>query len=81
MAKLSEIDEAVNICRKNKVMPRRILLSFAPVSSQKNIDFLKWLGVEIPFETERYLQGRPGSMTERSLDVAIEVLKIPKINT
>ena len=30
--------------------------------------------VEIPDHTERYLQGRPGSMKERSLDVAIEVL-------
>ena len=49
-------------------------MSFAPVSSQKNIEFLKWLGVEIPYQTEKYLQGRPGSMKERSLDVAIEVL-------
>ena len=54
--------------------PRRILLSFAPVSSQKNIEFLKWLGVEILDDTELYLKGRPGSMTERSLDVAVEVL-------
>ena len=61
-------------CDNVNTFPRRILLSFAPVSSQKNIDFLKWLGVEIPKDTERYLNGRPGSMTERSLDVAIEVL-------
>ncbi len=61
-------------CDQVNTFPRRILLSFAPVSSQKNIDFLKWLGVEIPKDTERYLNGRPGSMTERSLDVAIEVL-------
>ena len=61
-------------CNKLNTFPRRILLSFAPVSSQKNIEFLKWLGVEIPYNTERYLQGRPGSMKERSLDVAIEVL-------
>ena len=61
-------------CNELKTFPRRILLSFAPVSSQKNIEFLKWLGVEIPDNTERYLQGRPGSMKERSLDVAIEVL-------
>ena len=61
-------------CNDLKTFPRRILLSFAPVSSQKNIEFLKWLGVEIPNNTERYLQGRPGSMKERSLDVAIEVL-------
>tara|TARA_B100001996_G_C18662283_1_gene593535 strand:+ start:1425 stop:2369 length:945 start_codon:yes stop_codon:yes gene_type:complete len=61
-------------CDEMKTFPRRLLLSFAPVSSQKNIDFLKWLGVQIPHETERYLQARPGSMIERSLDVAIEVL-------
>ena len=61
-------------CNELDTFPRRILLSFAPVSSQKNVEFLKWLGVEIPDNTERYLQARPGSMTERSLDVAIEVL-------
>ncbi len=61
-------------CNRLNTFPRRILLSFAPVSSQKNIDFLKWLGVEIPNDTERYLNGRPGSMTDRSLDVAVEVL-------
>ena len=61
-------------CNELDTFPRRILLSFAPVSSQKNIEFLKWLGVEIPDDTERYLKGRPGFMTERSLDVAVEVL-------
>ena len=61
-------------CDDLKTFPRRILLSFAPVSSQKNIDFLKWLGVEIPDDTEKYLNGRPGAMTDRSLDVAVEVM-------
>ena len=61
-------------CRKLNTFPRRLLLSFAPVSSQKNIDFLKWLCVEIPEDTEKYLNGRPGSMIDRSLDVAIEIL-------
>ena len=61
-------------CDKLNTFPRRVLLSFAPVSSIKNIEFIKWLGVEIPKETERYLMGRPGSMMERSLDIAIEVL-------
>ena len=68
------IENYQNRCNQRGTFPRRILLSFAPVSSQKNIDFLKWLGVEIPKDTEKYLNGRPGSMTERSLDVAIEVL-------
>jgi|TARA_B110000438_G_scaffold60525_1_gene60713 5,10-methylenetetrahydrofolate reductase len=61
-------------CDALQTFPRRILLSFAPVSSQKNVDFLKWLGVEIPNETEKYLNGRPGAMTDRSLDVAVEVM-------
>ena len=60
-------------CDALNTFPRRILLSFAPISSEKNIQFLKWLGVEISKDTEKYLFGRPGSMTERSLDVAIEV--------
>ena len=68
------IDHYQERCNELNTFPRRLLLSFAPVSSQKNIDFLKWLGVEIPEETERYLHGRPGAMTDRSLDVAIEVL-------
>ncbi len=68
------IDRYQKRCIELNTFPRRILLSFAPVSSIKNIEFLKWLGVEISNDTEKYLMGRPGSMSERSLDVAIEVL-------
>ena len=60
-------------CDALNTFPKKDLLSFAPISSEKNIKFLKWLGVEISKDTEKYLLGRPGSMTERSLDVAIEV--------
>ena len=60
--------------KKNKVMPRRILLSFAPVSSNKNIDFLKWLGVEIPLQTEKRLSNQKLRMTDESLKIATEIL-------
>ncbi len=30
--------------------------------------------MEIPKDTEKYLNGRPGAMIDRSLDVAIEIL-------
>ena len=63
-----------DICKKNKVVPRRILLSFAPVSSKKNIEFLKWLGVEIPVETEKRLNNENTDMTNESLEIAIEIL-------
>ena len=63
-----------NNCNDTGTFPRRILLSFAPVSSKKNIEFLRWLGVDIPKNIEIYLNGRPGSMIDRSLDVSIEIL-------
>ena len=64
-----------DICKKNKVLPRRILLSFAPVSSKKNIEFLRWLGVEIPNETEERLENEKTNMTTESLDISAEILK------
>jgi 5,10-methylenetetrahydrofolate reductase len=62
------------ICKKNNVLPRRILLSFAPVSSEDNINFLKWLGVEIPQGTEKRLKQDNGKMSNESLKIASEIL-------
>ena len=62
------------ICKKNNVLPRRILLSFAPVSSEDNINFLKWLGVEIPQRTEKRLKQDNGKMSNESLKIASEIL-------
>ena len=59
---------------EQNTFPRRLLLSFAPVSSKKNIDFLKWLGVDIPADTEEYLNENDQRMTERSMEISINVL-------
>ena len=64
-----------DVCKENNVLPRRILLSFAPVSSKKNIDFLKWLGVEIPSQTEKRLTNKKTSMSDESLEIASGILK------
>ena len=64
-----------DVCKENNVLPRRILLSFAPVSSKKNIDFLKWLGVEIPSQTEKRLTNKKTSMSDESLAIASDILK------
>ena len=62
-------------CDEKKTFPRRLLLSFAPVSSEKNIKFLKWLGVEIPTETEKLLIKDLSKMTDRSMEIAVNVIK------
>ena len=64
-----------DVCKENNVLPRRILLSFAPVSSKKNIDFLKWLGVEIPSQTEKRLTNKKTNMSDESLEIASDILK------
>ena len=62
-------------CDEKKTFPRRLLLSFAPVSSEKNIKFLKWLGVEIPTETEKSLIEDLSIMTDKSMEITVNVLK------
>ena len=62
-------------CDEQKTFPRRLLLSFAPVSSKKNIEFLKWLGVEIPDDTESFLNENEKNMVERSMEISVNVLE------
>ena len=61
-------------CDDKNTFPRRVLLSFAPVSSEKNIKFLKWLGVEIPKKTEESLLKDNARMSEKSMKITINVL-------
>ena len=62
-------------CDERRTFPRRLLLSFAPVSSKKNIDFLKWLGVEIPKGTESFLNENEKNMVDRSMEISVRVLE------
>jgi 5,10-methylenetetrahydrofolate reductase len=61
-------------CENSGVSPKRILLSFAPISTKKNLDFLKWLGVEIPEPTEKYIFEEPGEINNRSIEVSTKIL-------
>ena len=61
-------------CEEERLKPRRVMLSFAPISTIKNIEFLKWLGVEIPESTEEYLTEDSGVMLERSIEISLRVL-------
>jgi 5,10-methylenetetrahydrofolate reductase len=61
-------------CNEMSTFPRRLLLSFAPVSSGKNIDFLKWLGVDIPNETEKKLRDDAQKMSDRSMQITVDIL-------
>ena len=74
-------------CHQNRLEPKRIFLSFAPVSSARDVEFLKWLGVEIPRDVERtVLDGWIGTawrsirVAERILSDVLEFVRAEKID-
>ncbi len=62
-------------CRELRVEPKRIFLSFAPVSSESDVRFLRWWGVEIPSEFERFILREKSGIGERSTQVAEQILR------
>jgi 5,10-methylenetetrahydrofolate reductase len=59
----------------------RIFLSFAPVSNRRDLQFLRWLGVDIPRDLDRFLLGsEQGEVApaetclERSINMAQRIL-------
>lgn len=56
-------------CRELGIVPRKVILTFCPVSRKKTMNFIKWLGVKVPAETEaRILEA------ESSVDTSVELL-------
>jgi 5,10-methylenetetrahydrofolate reductase len=59
----------------------RIFISFAPVSNHRDLDFLRWLGVDLPRDLDRFLIGpetgegaSAHTCLERSIDLAQRIL-------
>ena len=59
----------------------RIFISFAPVSHRRDLEFLRWLGVDIPRDLDRFLLGSepgatapPETCLDRSLNLAQRIL-------
>jgi hypothetical protein len=61
-------------CRGAGVQPRRIVLTFAPAGREKTITFLKWLGVQISFETETAIL-TAASPIARSIEICRDNLR------
>ena len=62
------------VCKTEGLVPRKVMLTFAPVSRKKTMNFIKWLGVRVPEEAETEILSaeRP---VERSIDFLCNVLR------
>lgn len=57
------------ICKQAGVTPKKVVLTFAPVSRAKTINFVKWLGVRVPKEAEELILN-----AERPVEKSVEFL-------
>ena len=42
-----------DLCRQNNVVPKKVILTFAPCGRPKTLSFIKWLGMFVPEEVEK----------------------------
>lgn len=47
------LKEYGELCRRKKIAPKRVVLTFAPCGREKTMRFIKWLGVTVPDAVER----------------------------
>lgn len=47
------IVEYGDLCRAKGIIPKKVILTFAPCGRQKTMQFVKWLGMFVPEEAER----------------------------
>jgi 5,10-methylenetetrahydrofolate reductase len=78
---LFDSNDIVWLMQRLNGLQARVFLSFAPVSHRRDLEFLRWLGADIPQDLDRFLLGpgegvAAGSDTclERSLDLAQRIL-------
>ena len=78
---LFDSNDVVWLVQRLNGLQARVFLSFAPVSQRRDLQFLRWLGADIPQNLDRFLLGSeegaaaPASTClERSLDLAQRIL-------
>lgn len=71
---LKTINEYIRRCKANSLQQSKFYLSLAPVSSEEDVTFIKWLGAEMSKETESRLK-KSENIGEESIKVALEAIK------
>jgi 5,10-methylenetetrahydrofolate reductase len=78
---LFDSNDVVWLIQRLNGLQARVFLSFAPVSHRRDLQFLRWLGADVPKDLDRFLLGSedgatapPETCLERSLDLAQRIL-------
>jgi len=78
---LFDSNDVVWLVQRLNGLHSRVFLSFAPVSHRRDLQFLRWLGADVPQNLDRFLLGSDEAVAapastclERSLDLAQRIL-------
>ncbi|KAL9184467.1 hypothetical protein ACHAXT_002553 [Thalassiosira profunda] len=63
-----------SVCKQQGITPRKVVLTFAPVSRKKTMNFIKWLGVRVPQEAEEEILGADKPV-EKSIELLCNALR------
>ncbi len=61
------------LCRTAGVVPATIVLSFAPLGDEDDIEFVRWLGALLPDEVEQALLQDEQALSRRTVELALSV--------
>ncbi len=67
------LDHYEKACRKESIQPCRIYVSFAPAANSQNLEFVKWLGVQLPEDVQRRLT--KGDIAKNSVQTSTAVFR------
>ncbi len=75
---ISVLKEYGRLCHAAGVRPAPVLLSFAPIVDEGDVEFVRWLGADLPESAERQILGDGSGdgtvASERSIARALEVM-------
>ena len=73
-AAINAISDYMEKCSSNNIKPSKFYLSLAPISSEEDLVFIRWLGTEISKETEIRLK-KAKNIGEESISAALDAIK------
>ncbi|KAL7544082.1 hypothetical protein ACHAXR_013513 [Thalassiosira sp. AJA248-18] len=68
------LKDYASVCKQSGITPRKVVLTFAPVSRKKTMNFIKWLGVRVPEEAEEQILGAEKPV-EKSISLLCDILR------
>ncbi len=70
---IGALREYGRLCREARIPPATVVLSFAPLGDDDDIEFVRWLGANLPEEVEQALLQEEQALSRRTVELALSV--------